>query len=69
LSELLRLDDVAQRPEQFKVLLQGSKAEAQKLESALRDGKAETATATLDRISSRCTACHLEFRDKPLGEK
>ena len=50
-------------------MLRDSAAEARTLEQALRDGKTETATAILERIGSRCTACHREFRDKPLGEK
>jgi len=74
-TELLRTDEVQQKPERFQQLLVESEAAANELESALR-AVSEAASADvhvlnqkLEAIAQNCAACHKEFRDVPLGEK
>lgn len=80
-KELLRTDEVKQKPAPFATLLDESERAAAELEEALRpapgetaDGKARVArikraSAALEQVSKRCAACHRQFRDPPLGEK
>ncbi len=72
-TELQRMDDVKQRPERFRELLNDSLAAAEDLEEILRQPNAagtiveRTASAglALGRISKNCTACHQQYRDVP----
>jgi hypothetical protein len=77
-TELLRTDYVQQEPEAFKQLLRDSENAAQALEDALRkwhttSSQEEAPPAVIDRLSARisdnCQACHVEYRNVPLGKK
>lgn len=70
-AELLRMDEVTQRPEAFLQSLRESETAAQSLEGALRARpmSTEAAQASLDRVGQRCAACHQEYRDQPLSEQ
>ena len=76
-TEILRTDEVANQPEDFRKLLQDSEAAARQLETELRTwtfgDKAADRTVRLseltDRISANCKACHQKYRDVPLSEK
>jgi hypothetical protein len=64
-AELLRMNDVQQRPEEFRARLSESEAAAQTLEDALKADATDPAVATkaFELVNSQCTACHHEFRD------
>lgn len=76
-TELLRTDEVAEYPSDFRDWLKESEATAEELEAVLRKWQATAPPseppqqlATLaDRISANCKACHVEYRDVPLSEK
>lgn len=70
-TEILRLDDVAMRPEGFRKILQESEADATSLEAAIRqwNRSAKLAPApkslaeAFNRIDANCTACHRQYRE------
>lgn len=69
-TELLRTDDIQQRPDRFRELTQQSESAAQELETALRSNATDpdrttAATAAFERVTKHCSACHREFRDVP----
>ena len=76
-AELLRTEEVAHQPEDFKQWLRDSEAAAIELEDALEDwhgdARSENQTARFTelagRISANCKACHIKYRDIPLSEK
>jgi hypothetical protein len=77
-TELLRTDEVQQRPREFRQLLENSETAARELEQALRNWQAvrkpsdrppAVLTELNDRISTNCNTCHRAYRNTPLGEK
>lgn len=70
-TELLRLDDVRGKEPRFLDWLRESEVAAEELQRALGNLALEKSSAAansaLERISSRCTMCHREYRDLPLG--
>lgn len=74
-TELLRAEEVQQKPERFKQLLAEGEKVASELEDALRAATEPAAADVhalnqkLDVIARNCAACHKEFRDVPLREK
>lgn len=68
-TELLRIDDVRDRPEGFRKHLEASEQSGVALEAALRADDVAAAKIALDRITTHCAACHQKFRDIPLDEK
>lgn len=68
-TELLRTDDVRDRPKPFRDSLRASEQAGIELEAALRANDPAKAKIALDRISANCTACHNDYRDVPLDEQ
>lgn len=76
-TELLRTEAVQAEPEGFRQLLKTGEAESTKLQSALERWKKAGASGQAPRaiqnafeaITRNCTACHQQFRDKPIQEK
>ncbi len=76
-TELLRTEQVQSQPLPFRRLLRRSEVDAQALHQLLSDWKpAETDSPPpkrveqlAGRISEQCKACHVRYRDVPLGEK
>lgn len=76
-TELLRTEEVARQPDDFRAWLKDSEAAARELETELRKlGSAASAaspprrlTELAARISANCKACHVRYRDVPLSEK
>lgn len=68
-TEMLRMPDVMQQPEDFLKLVRDSEAAAERLESELRAGQHTAAAKSLELVTQKCTACHKAFRDVPLSEK
>jgi rhodanese-related sulfurtransferase len=76
-TELLRADDVREKPEAFRDLLRDSETAAQELEDELRKWQLandqptppESVQRSADRIAANCKTCHQKYRDVPLGEK
>lgn len=70
-TELMRLDDVAQRSGEFRRYLGDSEEAAKTLEQALRSGSlsTESASTSLEIIGRNCTGCHRKFRDTPLDDR
>ena len=70
-QEMLRLESVAKNPEGFRKMLKESEADAESLESALRQWNRSIKsvpvptglTESFDRISANCTTCHRRYRD------
>jgi hypothetical protein len=63
-AELLRMDEVQQRPLHFVDLLKEAEADAASLEGALRDSsKTKDAAALFEKITKNCATCHREYRD------
>jgi protein tyrosine phosphatase (PTP) superfamily phosphohydrolase (DUF442 family) len=75
--ELLRTEEVQQKPEQFQQWLRESEQAAQTLEDALRAFDADAAateppaevTESFAAVSEHCKMCHQRYRDVPLSEK
>ncbi len=72
-TELLRTDEVAARPDDFRAWLEDSRAAAEELESGLNN-RGVTAAAgdspalfskLTNRITANCKACHVKYRDDP----
>ncbi|MGB4710036.1 MAG: hypothetical protein WBH50_00105 [Fuerstiella sp.] len=76
-TEMLRTDEVARQPEEFRKWLQDSEADAQQLEAELKawitDQNVASPLARLTelsaKISANCKACHQKYRDVPPGER
>jgi hypothetical protein len=76
-TELLRSPDLADKPREFKTLLQQSESHAHALDQALRQWQEAgnrgsvppTVAVAFERITRNCTDCHQVFRDVPLSEK
>jgi protein tyrosine phosphatase (PTP) superfamily phosphohydrolase (DUF442 family) len=70
-TEMLRMDQVAKEPEEFRAFLVESEQSAKQLEEALNASpvSAGAAKSALDSVTQSCTACHAGFRDTPLSEK
>ncbi|MEZ6135731.1 MAG: hypothetical protein R3C53_12545 [Pirellulaceae bacterium] len=76
-TELLRTDEVAQQPEDFRGWLKSSETAAEELEAELKTWKKAGGIAPplirlgelSERISADCKACHVKYRDTPLNEK
>lgn len=70
-TEMLRMDEIAQRPEDFRTILKEGETAGQLLDDALRATpvNAEQALAALNVISQGCSTCHKAHRDTPLSEK
>ena len=75
-TELLRSEEVAEMPHDFHKWLHDSEAAAMQLELELQKWHSANDGATppaklaelAHRISENCRACHLKYRDVPLGE-
>lgn len=76
-TELLRIGEVANQPEDFRRWLENSETAAKELETELATWNvAESATVPpkrfaelVKRITTNCKACHVKYRDAPLNEK
>lgn len=76
-NELVRLQDSADRPDNFLRLLRDSETAAGDLETALRVRSSSKSDAgdlsrlnrALEFVTQKCTECHHAFRDVPIGEK
>jgi protein tyrosine phosphatase (PTP) superfamily phosphohydrolase (DUF442 family) len=76
-TEMLRTNSLHAKPEEFRRLLIESEKSAKSLQTLLRQAGpgsprsnlGQTAANHLQRISDHCKACHVQFRDVPLGEK
>lgn len=83
-AEMLRTDDVRRQPAAFQEMMRESETESRRLEDSLRAflkqrrqagaaGAArnppELLTTSFQRVTNTCKACHIQFRDVPLGEK
>lgn len=76
-TEMLRADEIAGQPEDFRKWLRDSETAAQELEAELR--KRSTGIETpdssaglsqlADKISANCKSCHQKYRDVPPNEK
>ena len=72
-TELLRTEEVQNKPARFLALLRESEADAERLEATLRETKSGgappdgLASGALTRITNHCAACHRQFRDNPRG--
>ena len=74
-TELLRIDEVAEQPDDFRAWLEDSRAAAQELESGLKNPAVAEAAGDLasqfsklaNRINTNCQACHVKYRDVPLS--
>ena len=73
-TELLRAKDVAQYPDDFRDWLRDSESAANELEAELRTWQSKPNTTVPPkiqelsaRLSANCQACHVKFRDIPLG--
>jgi protein tyrosine phosphatase (PTP) superfamily phosphohydrolase (DUF442 family) len=68
-TELLRAEEVQQRPEDFRKLLADSEAHAEELEEALEAPRSpeslQKAKSALMAAAANCTACHAKYRDNP----
>ena len=68
-TELLRTEEVLHRPQDFRQLLQESKAHAADLEAALEAARspetAVNAASALKAVAANCAACHAKYRDNP----
>lgn len=74
-TELLRTDEVAARPDDFRGWLRSSEAAARQLETAWERWQSAGAeapprrfTELAEQITSDCKACHLKYRDVPQRE-
>lgn len=75
-TELLRTDDVAQRPAEFRDMLTRGETQLEELETALRQwlevGQSEPRPTSLDekfeQVSAGCKTCHQKYRDVPRRE-
>lgn len=67
-TELLRTEEVKARPEAFQMLLRKSEHAGFALEKSLRATPPNTDKAdnALIAIAANCSACHTQFRNKPL---
>jgi protein tyrosine phosphatase (PTP) superfamily phosphohydrolase (DUF442 family) len=79
-TELLRTDEVQQRPAEFHEQMRSGETVARSLEATLARLKEQrypggkiklhkSADGALTAINRNCAACHQKFRDVPLGEK
>jgi len=71
-AELLRLEEVQQRPADFVETCASSRDAAGELHAVLAAGKEggmERASALLDHIHELCGRCHRQYRDVPLHER
>ncbi|MCL6501304.1 MAG: hypothetical protein K6T86_01380 [Pirellulales bacterium] len=71
-AELLRLDEVQQRPADFVEMCASSRDAAGELHAVLAAGKeggTERASSLLDQIHELCGRCHQQYRDVPLHER
>jgi protein tyrosine phosphatase (PTP) superfamily phosphohydrolase (DUF442 family) len=79
-TELLRSNELTQRPVEFQMQMRRGEEAAKSLEDTLARLKEQryspgplnlhkSADAALATISQNCAACHEKFRDVPLGEK
>lgn len=77
-TEMLRMPDVQTQPEHFRQLLQESETLGAQLEEALLQWRTTptagseipaSITASFERVTANCKACHTEYRDVPLREK
>lgn len=76
-TELLRTDEVRNRPEGFRELMIAGEAAARQLEVLLADWKRagspshppEAVDRALAAVTQSCIACHRAYRDTPLTEK
>jgi cytochrome c556 len=76
-AEILRTEEVAGQPEDFRELLRDSQTTAQQLEAELKTWSASEQstdppvrlTQLAGRISPNCKSCHQKYRDVPLSEK
>lgn len=69
-AEMLRLESVQGKSEDFRRLLVEGEAAAKELEEGLLAGAGgEKVSAALARINQGCVECHKTFRDVPLSEK
>lgn len=68
-TEMLRLPDVAEQPEEFRRLVRASAAAAEALESHVRAERGTEAVKSLELVTQNCTACHRAYRDVPLSEQ
>ncbi|MFO1096504.1 MAG: cytochrome c, partial [Planctomycetaceae bacterium] len=66
-KELLRMQDVATKPDPFRESLRASETAAQELQDALRIQPANRAAAksAFDAVTANCKSCHRAFRDNP----
>jgi protein tyrosine phosphatase (PTP) superfamily phosphohydrolase (DUF442 family) len=70
-TEMLRMDEVAKQPEEFRTFLAESEQAAKQLENSLISSpvSADAAKSALDTITQSCATCHAAFRDTRLSEK
>lgn len=76
-TELLRTDEVAGQPEDFRAWLEDSESAAKELESALQEWHAAGGVSEppkrfselTARIAANCRSCHVKYRDVPLDEQ
>lgn len=74
-TELLRTPEVKQQPAPFQALLREGETAGQGLEDALQAWKAAgssdpppaAVTKAFELVSANCKACHIAYRDVPLG--
>lgn len=66
LRELARIEDVAQRPEEFRRKLHASERIAEQLRDALRPGARDKAAADVafKQVSQSCVNCHQRYRNQ-----
>ena len=68
-TELLRMEAVAEKPGEFRVLLEQSAADSRTLETLLREQKTNPTmhepeiNESFKRLSANCAACHQLYRD------
>lgn len=63
LVELIRLESDEARPTDYRALMQQALDASVALETALRAGSGEGATAAFGTLSASCTACHKAYRN------
>lgn len=69
-TEMLRMDELKDKPGAFQQLAKEGEAACLALEEGLKRGiDAEQASKLLAAVNNNCKACHTAFRDIPLKEK
>ncbi len=72
-TEMLRMESIAKKPAEFRVMLEQSESDSRALARLLRDRMVETAIGSTEidepfkRLSANCAACHRVYRDEPLS--